>query len=550
MASDTGAKRLAERLGGLPLALVTAGAYMAKSTMTFEQYLEAYGQRWNLDPRRPLRLKEYQDRTLYTTWNLSYRQLEQDDPDAARMLQLLAYFDSQEIWYALLRAGVKEGLPAWLELTLTNQISFESVMRTLVEYCLVEMQAGRQSYSIHSCVHDWTLGELNRVIDLQLYWYAFDCVAASISEDDWEVLGHVQYARLSHHGARLTHTRFEQFDGTQDSFEDNLSERLVEAEWIAEMLRKQIQLFAAEQMYLHVLVGKEKTLGPEHTSTLETIHNLGLLYREQDKQDEAEQMLKRALAGHEKVLGAEHTSTLSTVNSLGILYQKQDKRDEAEQMMKRALAGYEKILGTEHTSTLITVNNLGLLYRAQNKQDEAERMMKRALAGKEKALGPEHISTLATINNLGVLYRTQNKQNEAEQMLKRALAGKEKILGLEHTSTLATINNLGLLYADQGKLDEAERLYERVLAGREKVLGVNHTSTLETVHNLGNLYTDQNKLDKAEQMYVRALAGYENALTPDHSRTVAVARNLIDCRRLRDSRVNEAYSEAGTDYEI
>ena len=99
---------MAERLGGLPLAVVTAGAYLCKSSITFQQYLDIYQERWKIDPRRPMQLHEYQDRTLYITWNLSYSRLVNDDPDAAYMLRLLAYFDNQEIWYDLFHAGLSD----------------------------------------------------------------------------------------------------------------------------------------------------------------------------------------------------------------------------------------------------------------------------------------------------------------------------------------------------------------------------------------------------------------------------------------------------------
>jgi Tetratricopeptide repeat len=67
-------------------------------------------------------------------------------------------------------------------------------------------------------------------------------------------------------------------------------------------------------MYKRALAGKERALGPEHTSTLDTVNNLGLLYRTQGKLDEAEQMYKRALAGEERkdrALGRDYASTLS-----------------------------------------------------------------------------------------------------------------------------------------------------------------------------------------------------------------------------------------------
>ncbi|SLM37735.1 beta transducin-like protein het-e4s, partial [Lasallia pustulata] len=83
-------------------------------------------------------------------------------------------------------------------------------------------------------------------------------------------------------------------------------------------------------------------------------------------------MYRRALEGKEKAWGSEHTSTLETVNNLGILYKKQGKMAEAEAMYRRALEGYEKAWGPEHTSTLDTVNNLGILYKDQGKMAEAE----------------------------------------------------------------------------------------------------------------------------------------------------------------------------------
>jgi hypothetical protein len=70
-------------------------------------------------------------------------------------------------------------------------------------------------------------------------------------------------------------------------------------------------------------------------------------------------MYSRALAGYEKAWGPDHTSTLSMVNNLGSLYADQDKLNETENMYSRALAGYEKAWGPDHTLTLNTVDNLG-----------------------------------------------------------------------------------------------------------------------------------------------------------------------------------------------
>jgi hypothetical protein len=120
--SDVHARRLAERLAGLPLALASAGAYLHQSTFTFERYLEEYERRGNVDPRRPLSLQEYQERTLYATWDLSYSRLASEDAEAAKLLGLLAYFSNRRLWYQLFRAGLAEDSPRWLHDVMSSDV--------------------------------------------------------------------------------------------------------------------------------------------------------------------------------------------------------------------------------------------------------------------------------------------------------------------------------------------------------------------------------------------------------------------------------------------
>jgi hypothetical protein len=60
------------------------------------------------------------------------------------------------------------------------------------------------------------------------------------------------------------------------------------------------QSVPAEKMYFRALGGKEKTLGPDHTSAFSIVNNLASICRDQGKLDEAEQVFLRALAGIRK----------------------------------------------------------------------------------------------------------------------------------------------------------------------------------------------------------------------------------------------------------
>jgi tetratricopeptide (TPR) repeat protein len=502
------ARRLVERLGGLPLALATAGAYLRRSTFSFERYLQEYEQTWNFDHHWPAKLPEY-ERTLYTTWEVSYRSLERENDNAAQLLGLLAYFSNRRFWYELFQAGVSEGLPEWLYGVIFSDVAFESAMRTLTDYCFLEVQVLSSSWSMHMCVHDWTIATLDRdqaTTEMQ-YWYAFDCVGALAEEEDWDSLADIGLSDLAAHARRLEHV----CRNHSKAIEHVIPSRINRTESIAKLLHQQVQLAAAEKMYVQALDGREAVVGPEHTSTLNTIVNLGILYRDQGNLAKAEEMYVRARKGYEAAVGPEHTSTLNTINNLGNLYQEQGNLAKAEEMYVRALEGYEAAVGPEHTSTLSAVCGLGVLYQAQGNLAKAEEMLLRAQKGYEAAVGPVHTSTLNTIGNLGNLYQAQGNLAKAEEMYVRARKGYEAAVGPEHTSTLDTIYNLGILYQAQGNLSKAEEMLLRAQKGYEAAVGPEHTSTLNTINNLGNLYQEQGNLAKAEEMYVRTLQGYKSA---------------------------------------
>ncbi|GFF56548.1 putative Pfs, NB-ARC and TPR domain protein [Aspergillus udagawae] len=529
---------LTNRLDGLPLAIVIAGAFMRETGTSITEYLQYYQESWSDLQLQSNPERQYQKGNMLQTWAISYREVRQRDARAAELLLLLAHFDNRDIWYELIKSSSYSlNVPIWLKTTISSELAFKIGVKSLIGFSLLETKQQEGVYAMHPVVQDWCIhlaGIETSVDSAQLDELALISVGYTVPSSSARNYTELQQ-RLIPHANYVRH-------GNWSS--DN------PAVWgallgLGNLYKDQGKLKEAEEMYQQALAGYEKALGPDHTSTLDTINNLGSLYKDQGKLKEAEEMYQQALAGYEKALGPDHTSTLDAVNNLGSLYRDQGKLEKAEEMYQRALAGYKEALGPDHTSALNTVNNLGLLYSNQGKLKEAEEMYQQALAGYEKALGPDHTSTLNAVNNLGSLYRDQGKLKEAEEMYQQALAGYEKALGPDHTSTLNTVNNLGVLYSNKGKLKEAGEMYQRALAGYNKALGPNHTSTLDAINNLGSLYRDQGKLSEAEEMYQRALAGYEEALGPDHTSTLNTVNNLGG----KLSKAEEMYQQALAGYE-
>ena len=138
---DPDATKLVERLDGLPLALATAGTYLNQTACSLGDYLDLYNGSWNDLGQYSDGLLDYEDRTLYSTWNLSLQQVRSQDPEAAELLRLMAYLDNQDVWYELFQAGTKDLGLWWLDVV-KNKIRFDRAMSKLHDYSLVEIRTG------------------------------------------------------------------------------------------------------------------------------------------------------------------------------------------------------------------------------------------------------------------------------------------------------------------------------------------------------------------------------------------------------------------------
>lgn len=412
---DPDARKLANRLDGLPLALATAGSYLSQTSNSFAEYLKLYEDSWHDLEENSKELLEYEDRTLYSTWNLSLKQVRAQDNEAAELLRLMAYLGNMDLRYELFRAGVgalsefDSELPWWAEV-MKSKARFDRAMSKLQDYSLVEIGTG--SYSMHTCVHDWTLERLNFDDDGRLCRLAVQCVARSVKSKTEAEFWMVN-RRLLSHVSRFEHARVkDRIDWTRVDMVDLFN--------MAQLYSDLDMKGKAEQMCVRSLQGYEKARGPDHTSTLDAVHTLGNLYADQGKMVEAEQMYIRALQGYEEAWGPEHTSKLDTVHNLGLLYADQGKMAEAEEMYIRALQGYKEAWGSHRKSTLNTVYNLGNLYSRQGKLEEAENMFGRALNEYIEEFGLDHPSTIKTTNALcHVLSESISKQIfQSEKMIR------------------------------------------------------------------------------------------------------------------------------------
>ena len=157
--------------------------------------------------------------------------------------------------------------------------------------------------------------------------------------------------------------------------------------------KQEDNLKKAEDLYRHVCSAHEKAGRNQFPDLLQAYQNLAVVLREQGKYAEAEVVGRDTLARRDKVLGHEHLSTINTANELAMTLELRGLYSEAESLTSRALAVRIKKLGPSHTYTLDTKFVLGSLREKHGFSEEARALFEEVLRDRIQVLGLEHPDT-------------------------------------------------------------------------------------------------------------------------------------------------------------
>ncbi|HEV8715352.1 MAG TPA: FxSxx-COOH system tetratricopeptide repeat protein [Candidatus Binatia bacterium] len=540
-AEKAAAEQIANELGGLPLALEQAGAYITRMQCRFQDYLVSYRKRGlELLEKAKTVTGEY-PKSVATTWSLNFEQVEQISQASADLLRFSAFLDPDKIPLELVTLGAVELGPA-LSAVLANvnadPLVLDEVLEPLTQYSLIRRDLEVQTYDIHCLVQAVLKNSMDE--PTQRLWGERAVRAVNRAFPDIEVSAWPLCERL------LPHAQASAALVDQWRVEDEEAARLLNQ--AGYYLCERARYAQAEPLYQRALAIQEKVLGSEHPDVALILNNLATLYDSQGQYAQAESLLRQALAIREKVLGSEHPDVAQSLNNLAMLYTRQGQYAQAEPLLRQALAIWKKVLGPEHPAVATSLNNLASLYTRQRQYAQAAPLLQRALAIQEKVLGPEHPTVAASLNNLAGLCTRQGQYVQAEPLYQRALAIQETVLGPEHPAVATSLNNLATLYNHQGQYVQAEPLYQRVLAIQETVLGPEHPAVATSLNNLATLYNRQGQYAQAEPLYQRALAIREKVLGPEHPDVATVLKNyaflLRQTKREAEAEKMEARAKA------
>jgi tetratricopeptide (TPR) repeat protein len=413
-ASDrTVAASIVEAVGGLPLALDQAAAYIEETGCSLSDYLKIYETRhWDLLQRRGELVSDLTDHpeAVATTWSLSFQKVAQKNKAAAELLRLCAFLAPDAIPEEVISGGASK-LGKILAPVAADPLQFNEALGVLRKYSLIKRDPETNTLTIHRLVQQVLKAQMNEKVQRQ--WA--ECAVRAVSQVfpyGWDVENWPQCRRL-----------------------------LAQAQRCEELI-KQYGLVFADAARLLVYGGY-------------------YLYQ-QALYEVAESFLQGALRIVEKLDDSEYPRTFDVQHELARLYQAQGKYEEAEGLYREIFQTKLRVLGSEHSDTAATQHELARVYKAQGKYEEAGGLYREVLQMKLCFLGSKHPSTAMTQHNLAYFYEEQGKYEDAEALYKRALQTYEQKLGLAHPHTKIFVKNYTRLLRKMKRTAEADALEARV----------------------------------------------------------------------------------------
>lgn len=495
------AEQLYSLLGGLPLALEQAAAYIEEEACSLAEYVLLYQQQRSalLDRRSRIDQDDY-PYSVATTWAISFRRVEQANPDAVALLRLLAFLHPDAIPEETLQAVVED--PQRLQ----------EAVKLLQEYSLVQHQQAARMLTIHRLVqaviqdglketerHDWRVQAV----------LAVNAAFPTSEQDNWE-----QCERLLSHALLVA-----EYIEEQEIVSEEAGRLLHET---AAYLRNRARYMEAEPLFQRALQIREQLWGPVHPTVAVSLNGLALLRLDMGKYEHVEPLLQRALQIREQ--WPDPPAVAASLTGLGIMFTYQGQYEQAESFYLRAIQAYEQ--QPESSETANPHNNLASLYHYQRRYAEAEPLYIRALHLYTRYLTANHPRRAYVLSNLGTLYKDMGRYADAEPLLQQSLHISEQRLGLEHHGVAYPLSNLSALYVCQGKYAEAEPLYQRALRIFEQ-LGSEHPDLAGILHDGAQLREAQGNHEEARTLYARVLIIREQELGAQDARTRETRQRLI-----------------------
>lgn len=441
---------------------------------------------------------------MYRSVNLSFEELEKENPIASKVLTLFSFLHHQDLWYELLHNGSEEIYPTWVQEIANKKISFQRYSGILADFSFIERifpeKDGRR-WETHPIIQ--AVARQRAQTDEREYMAIAISLVASAAPRSHEDSAWAKIRRLAPHVEVCWKYIEKGKSGPQTD--------LTDLEGLARVFRHIGRYDEASLMYRMI----EHGLSRHNSSTddkeflADTLTNLGLVYTRQWR-------FELALGAFDRSLGLmEDLNILTPDNSMSITYNKAvvymftDKLEEAETLLRRAASHF-----SERNSNPNSMQQIGIqsIY-------------------------------LRVLNDLGEVFLQKGDVKSAFDLFNH-IYKQQSFHQRDLNPTMISIKlNIGRAFGKAGNFSESRKILVEVIGVFTEFWGRHHPETMRAVHELawtlmqeGRSKEDSgqdgvNELRNAEELWNEALGFYQESHGPQSELVVRMRGNLETLHR-------------------
>lgn len=381
------ARELVDVLGHLPLAITQAAAYMSRNHLSQGQYLRILQQGDHhihdylaidvQDPRRGPGASG----SAFETLRLSFQEIENSSPQAARLLSTLSMLNDKEIPQDI-----------FSEDTTWGEAAFRPALGTLLVYSLVTVTDESNTITIHSLVaaafRHWLKQEdrFEQEAERALQTVAMGFALPHQFDEDFDDLlaANRRSAALAPHAIAL----LKRTDTICSGRRDILSSLSC---WEAQQYRGIPALNHAQEAY-----NLQRKLTTTYSAqSLKCSCQVAICLATLERNDEALKWHRQALEDHGNILATDDPQMLDAMSLLaGLINSVQPQSAVALGICQDIVNAKTGKFGACHRITLAELRCLGYQYSSMRRIDQAISTFRTVFTGFKELYGPNHMVTL------------------------------------------------------------------------------------------------------------------------------------------------------------
>ena len=459
----TAAREIARVLGGLPLALELAGAYLSRRPVSWCRYLSLLQN--NLKQALPQRLASLtgHDADLYSTLQVS-ESVFAEEPRLQDILDVLTWSGAAPMSIELLATL----LGASVHTELIGALGLGTALRIL------QPTPDGDSYAIHRLVRE-VRREQTPLKDRPT-WAADLCQRSG----DWFTSMRQDFTQLPRFEAEIDHLR--EWHDHALKFAPKQASRLTWLKSYPAYHRGQLREI---QHRIELALDEYRKQGCDDRPLLAHLYNdLSVALAQLGNPKHALELAEQALTIRRELFGEWHPDTAQSLHNVAGYYHELGNSKLALELAEQALAIQLDLLGERHLDTTRTIDSVARYYSALGNSQRALQLAEHALSIRNDLFGELHPDTARSLDNVANIYNVLGNHKRALELAEQTLNIRRDLFGMRNPDTANSLHSLATFLLALGNTYQAYTRAEDAYGIRAQLLGPQHPATLSTVNLL------------------------------------------------------------------